>query len=486
MTMNTSMRELISAIGLISEEKGISRSQVAEAVCEGIKTSLRKSFPETAQIIIEIDEDQGLIRGYRLFKLVNEIQDVEAEMLFNEITDEVVIDGVVHEEFPVDLNRQQVNITKQVTFSKIRNDSQNQQVESLLQGEEFNLFSGTVKVIRREEFLVDCKGVEISIPKAHCLPRDNYSLEDKIFFTLVRDAKGFWIGSRTEAQFVVELFKSKIPEIADGAVEIVSCARNPGFRSKVIVKSHQPRVNALAACIGSKGTNIKNINKFMNNENVDVIEYNDNIAELFMQSVKPVNVCSIVVDEANKTIEVAFPDEEIGLAIGKGGKSIDLISRLLGWKIDAYSETLWAKKSENDYKITMNLFMLGLNCDEELARILVEDGFENLEAIAYTPIDEFNELDEELIADLKENAKEALNNEQKMTVIKGMAYLQSKHLTAEEITKLQENHIFSVQDIADLGTDEFLDILADFDKEKASDIIMSARTITMPQEDTLV
>lgn len=483
MTMNTSMRELISAIGLISEEKGISRSQVAEAICEGIKTSLRKSFPETAQLRIEIDQDQGMIRGYRLFTLVNMIEDVDSQMLFNEITDEVVIDGVVHEEFPVDLNRQQVNITKQVTLSKIRNESQNQQVEGLMRNETYNLFSGTVKVIRREEFLVDCRGVEISIPKAHCLPRDTYSLEDKIFFTLMRDAKGAWIGSRTDSQFLVELFKSKIPEIADGVVEIVSCARNPGFRSKVIVRSNEPRVNALAACIGPKGANIKNINKFMNNENVDVIEYDENIAELLMNSIKPVNVCSIVVDEENKSIELAVPDDEIALAIGKNGKSIDLVSRLLGWKIEAYSETKWAEKSENDKDININLFMIGLNCDEDLAQILVDDGFEDLESIAYTPVNEFNGLDVELIGQLKENAKESLANASKMTVIKGMAYLQTHNITMEEIQKLQEANIFSIQDIADLATDEFLDVLPDFDKDKASAIIMKARAITEPQEE---
>lgn len=482
MTMNTSMRELIAAIGLISEEKGISRTQVADAICEGIKTSLRKSFPETAQLVIEIDQDQGMIRGYRLFNLVNMIEDVDSQMLFNEITDEIVIDGVVHEEFPVDLNRQQVNITKQVTLSKIRNESQNQQVENLLKNETYNLFSGTVKVIRREEFLVDCRGVEISIPKAQCLPRDTYSLEDKIFFTLIRDAKNAWIGSRTDTQFLVELFKSKIPEVADGVVEIVSCARNPGFRSKVVVRSHEPRVNALAACIGPKGANIKNINKFMNNENVDVIEYDENIAQLLMHAIKPVNVCSIVVDEVNKSIEISVPDEEIALAIGKNGKSIDLVSRLLSWKIEAYSETQWSEKSENDKDINMHLFMIGLNCDEDLARILVDDGFEDLESIAYTPNNEFNDLDHDLINDLKANALESLGNESKMTVIRGMAYLQTHNISIEDIQKLQEANIFSIQDIADLATDEFLDTLPDFDKDKASAIIMKARAITEPEE----
>lgn len=485
MTMNTSMRELISAISVIAQEKGISEESVQDAICDGIVTSLRKNFPETSLLKIEIDRDQGMIRGFRLFNLVEQIEDVNCQMLFNEITDEVVIDNVVYEEFPVDLNRQQVNITKQVTLSKIRTSSQHQQVANLLR-DEFNIFSGTVKVSRRDEYIVECRGqhtpeaVDLSVPKSHCLPRDTYSVGDKIFFTIIPEKNG-WIGSRTDAQFLVELFKSKIPEVASGVVEVVSCARNPGFRAKVVVKSNEPRVNALAACIGPRGANIKNINNFMNNENVDVIEYDEDIATLLVNALAPVNVNGIVLDEDEHLIEISFPDDLIAQAIGKGGKNIDLVSRLLGWKIDAYSETKWQEKNGQETRRNLSFFMHALNCNEELAEILLKDGFTDLESIIYTPTDEFSELETELVNELKSNAQETLDNKDKLEVIKGMVHLESSDVSEEEIQTLQKASVYSLQDIADLATDEFLDILPDFDKEKASAIIMKARELTQPE-----
>jgi transcription termination/antitermination protein NusA len=469
------MKELLVAVDVISKEKGITKEQVTEALCEGIETSLRKNFPEGSKLHVDIDSTNTTLRAWRLYKLVDQVENPEAEMLFNEVEDEEVVDGYVWEEFPFKLTRQQVNITKQVTLQKIKGDSRNQQIDELL-NKPIKLFMGTVKIIRRDNVIVDCNGLDINIPRANLLQRDNYKVSDKVFFTLEKD-RNFYVGTRTSDEYLQEVFKREIVQVEEGDIEIVRCARNPGFRAKVLVKSNVRNLDPVKTCIGARGVHIKSINNFMNGEIVDVIAYEEEVPNLVISAIAPVNVLSILVDEEKKLIELSVGDDEIAQAIGKGGKNIELVSKIVGWEIKVYSNSQWEQKNNVETSALLAMFAKGLNCDEELAAVLVENGFMSFEEVAYVSMDELREteLDDETLTALKENAVEVLNNKEALKQALGIGFLNKAGFSPEEIEKLYAEQVYDEQDLAELSVYDLNDILPEFDSIKAKDIIMKAR-----------
>lgn len=469
------LKELLVNVEVVAKEKGIEEDQVISAICEGIETAVRKNFPEGSLLHVDFDPESHDLKAWRLYKLVNQIENPEAEMLFNEIEDEVVVDDYVWESFELKLNRQQFNITKQVALQKIKSDSRNQQIEDLL-NKPVQLFSGTVKVMRRDSVIVDCNGLDITIPRANMLPEDNYKNGDKIFFSLTKE-KNHYVGTRTSDEYLKEVFKREIVQVEEGDIEIVRCARTPGVRAKVLVQSHRPNVDAVKTCIGVRGTHIKNINSFMNKEVVDIIKYDDNVANLLTNAIAPINVTSILIDEDNHSIDIAVNDDEIAKAIGKGGKNIELVSKIVDWNINVYSNSDWEEKNSNENYALVKMFAQGLNCDDELAQHLVENGFMSFEEVAYVPLKEFEDtgLDEETISALKANASELLADKESLKKALGLSYLIKNGLTDEEIEKLHQENVFDEKDVGELSTYDFADILPEFDTNKAKDMIMKAR-----------
>lgn len=469
------LKELILIADAVSKEKGITKEQVIEAICEGIETSLRKNFPEGANLHVDFEPASNELKAWRIYKLVEQVENPEAEMLFNEIEDEVVVDGYVWEAFEFNLSRQQFNITKQVTLQKIKNDSRNQQIDDLLD-KAIQIFMGTVKIIRREHMIVDCNGLDINIPRSNLLMRDNYKTGDKVFFTLVQE-KNHYVGTRTSDEFLSEVFKREIVQVEEGDIEIVKCARNPGIRAKVLVKSNKKGLDAVKTCIGMRGIHIKSINNFMNGEIVDIINYDENIANLVVNAIAPITVTSILVDEETQHIDIAVNDEEIAQAIGKGGKNIELVSKIVGWNINVYSNSNWEEKNQTEVSDLLKMFTSGLNCDEDLALVLVENGFLTFEEVAYVSKEEFQEtdLDDDTIAALKENAVDVLKNPEMLKKAMGISYLYRCGFIAEEIEKLHAEKVCDEHDIAELSVYDLTDILPEVDADKAKDMIMKAR-----------
>lgn len=467
-------KELLIIADAVSKEKGLSKREVFAALAEGIETALRRDFPEGALLSVNFDEKTGEIHAYRLFELVEQIENVEAQMLNSEVEEEVVVDGFVFEPFEVKMDRQKFNITKQVALQKIKQGSRDHQIEDLLE-QPIALFSGTVKVVKKEQLIVDCNGLDITIPRRNLLPRDNYKSGDKVYFTLEKD-RNQYIGTRVSDQYLVEVFKREIIQVEEGDIEITAVARNPGFRSKVIVKSLVRNLDPVKMCIGSKGTHIKNIQSFLNNEFVDIIAYNEEPAQLVVHAFEPVNVTNILIDEESKSMDIAVADEEISQAIGKGGKNVELISKLLGWTLNVMSQSEWAKKeSFNDEKL-IAVFQKGLFCDKEVAELLVQEGFTSLEEVAYVPLNEFEvDLSDETINILRANARETLSNPVSLSKANGAGELVKLGFNEFEIDVLQENSIYGNSEVADLATFELTDILSQLSEEKAQHIIIEAR-----------
>lgn len=467
-------RELLLMIDTVSKEYGLSTQEIISFVSDGIKTALKKNFPEGAILHIDIDDQTGHIHAWRLYKLVDSIVDVETEMLFSEVENEPVVDGFAWESFDFQLNRQQYNITKQVTLQKIKQRAKEQQFENLMQ-KNINLHLGNVKIVKKDHVIVDMNGLDVVIERSNLLPKDYVKVNDKLYFTIEKNKH--YYGTRTSNQYLVEVLKKEIVQIEDGEVEIVSCVRNPGFRSKVIVQSQLNKYDAVKTCLGFRGAHLKNFQIYLPGESIDFINYNESPAELVIKAISPVSVHKILIDEDTHTIDLAIEKEQIAQAIGKGGKNIEMISSLLNWKINIFSLEEWKHQEDSEQKGNILYFMYSLDCDEELAIYLTESGYSDIEEIAYLPLQdlELDELDEETIEALRVNAKESLADSEKMKTAYAFKTLNHLGFEQDEIQTLIENKVVSVEDIADLSTYDLQDILPNIDIEKSKDIIMKAR-----------
>lgn len=470
-------KELLLVADAVSKEKNLAKETVLEALADGLATAIRRNYPEGSIIKVVISKEAE-ISAYRLFELVDSIENIEGQMLVNEVEDERVMDGFVWEDLHFDfnhLNRQQFNITKQVALNKIKNESRDMHIADLLDKDSL-LQSGIAKVVKKDQIIVDCNGLDISIPRKNLLPRDGYKNGDKIHFVIEKDQNHYY-GTRISNEFLAEVLKREIYAIQDGEVEIVSIARNPGFRSKVVLKSVNKSVNPVKVSLGQRGANIQSVNSFLNGESVDLISYDSNIAQLLVTAMSPVEVVKILVDEENNSLDFAVPNENISQAIGKGGKNIEMISQLLGWKLNVYSEEDWDKINNKEQNKSLYLFEYALGCDEDVAQLLYTEGFSTLEEVAYVPMVELEEvdLDKETLVELRNNAMDVLNNPVKMRIAVGYADLCTIGFNKEEINKLAEEHVYDLHDLAELSSYDLTDILPELDIERAKDIIVQAR-----------
>jgi N utilization substance protein A len=472
-------KELLLIADAVSKEKNLEKEIVLEALAEGLATALRKNYPEGSIIKVLINKE-GDIKAYRLFELVDTIENVERQMLFNEVDEEVVVDGFVWEDLHFDfnkLNRQQFNITRQVALSKIKNKSRETYITDLLNKDNL-LQSGIVKFVKKDKIIVDCNGLDISIPRKKLLPKDNYKNGDKIFFVIEKENNHYY-GTRVSNQFIQEILKNKIYPIKNGEVKIISIARNPGFKSKVVLKSIKNNINPVKLCLGHRGSYIQNVNKFLNGETVDLINYDDNIAQLLVNAMSPVEVVKILVDEESHSLDFAVSNDNISQAIGKDSKNIEMVSQLLGWKLHVYSEEEWDNHKNKEQDKVLALFKYALNCDNEISQMLYEEGFSTLEEIAYVPISELREvdLDEETLMTLRNNALDTLNNQLKLKLALGYSELVSLGLNDEQIKKLNQENVLNLNDFKDLSSYDLIDILPELDFEQAKSMIVQSRQV---------
>lgn len=479
-------RELTELVAVISKEKGLTPQEVTSHLAYAMETSLRKNFPETAKIKIVIDTPTGEIFGYRLFNLVDSIEDVEAEMLTNEIENEIVIDGMAHEPFFVELNRQQINITKQVVLQRINSESRNNQFRQLLERGS-NIFTGTVKVLKKDQIIADYQGLDIVLNKTHLIPRETYKVGDKITFSIVEE-KGVFYGSRTAPQLLVELLKEEVRSLQDGSLEVVSCARIPGFRSRIIVKSNDSSINPVSTVVGSRGANINAVKTQLSGENITVIPHNVNVADMFVHAINPVQILGIVVDENLKKLEVSVNNDDVATAIGKQGKNIASISELLGWEIDVFSSDEWEEHNQAQHDALLNHFMVGLSCDEELAEIIIEAGITSIEFFKVMTRDSLLDaidVDAETLDALIQNALDTMNDPDTYSVAQAYLDLIEMGFNVEQVKLLIGNKVFNKSDVADMSTPELLDIIPTFEEKVANKIILKARAETQTEEETV-
>ena len=270
--------------------------------------------------------------------------------------------------------------------------------------------------------------------------------------------------------------KSEIMPIEEGHIEIVDCIRVPGIRSKVLVRSHNAKYDAVKTCIGAKGSKVKSIQNALNGEHIDIIQYTDNTAELLVKLIAPINVHKIIIDQDAKTMQITVAPNDLEMALGKNNRNIDNISKFLGYQVEVFSTSEWNSKEGLEKTAYVHYLSQGLSCDEELASYIYSAGFSSIEEIAYITIDdELDELDNETIEALKDNAKETLANKKLHVQLENNLSLMLLGFNLDEVALLEANEIKTKQDVADLSTYDLQDVLTDIDTEKAKAIIIQAR-----------
>jgi N utilization substance protein A len=348
-----------------------------------------------------------------------------------------------------------------------------------------SLINGTVKKVTRESVIVDLGGVaEALLPRENLIGREIFRVNDRVRAILQEirtEGRGpQLILSRTSPEFLIELFKIEVPEIAEETIEIRGAARDPGMRAKIAVKTNDGRIDPVGACVGMRGARVQAVSNELNGERVDIVLWDDNPAQLVINAMAPAEVSSIVMDEDNRSMDVAVTGDNLAQAIGRGGQNVRLASELTGWKLNVMSEEQAVERQEAESEKLVNMFMVRLDADAELARILVEEGFTSIDEVAYVPVEEMLSIDgfdEDLVETLRARARDVL-------LTAALAGDESREpqddlLTMEGMTpglayQLADRGVCTMEDLAELSVDELTEIEG-VDEPAAAALIMKAR-----------
>lgn len=478
-------------VDAISREKNVERDIVFGAVEAALASASKKLYDGDVDIRVAVDRETGDYDTFRRWLVVPDeagLQQPDAEILHFEAVEQlpdVEIGDYIEE--PVEsvaIGRIGAQAAKQVILQKIR-DAEREQLlnEFLARGEK--IFVGTVKRMDKGDAVIESGRVEGRLRRSEMIPRENLRSGDRVraFIKSVDHTQRIPIElTRSAPEFMMELFHLEVPEIEQDLLEIKSCARDPGSRAKIAVIAHDQRIDPVGTCVGVRGSRVNAVTNELAGERVDIVLWSEDPAQFAIGALAPATVDSIVVDEDLHAMDVVVNESNLAVAIGRGGQNVRLASDLTGWRINIMSAEESAQKQEQETTEIRDLFMSKLDVDEEVANILINEGFTSLEEVAYVPLQEMQEIDafdEEMIEELRSRAKDALLTMEiarEETLDKTAKDLRSlEGLTAEQLTKLADADIRTLDDFADLAVDELIEITGMTDEEQAKQLIMKAR-----------
>ena len=484
-------RELLMLVEAISREKNVELDVVLGAVEAALAQATKKLYQGEVDIRVSVDRDSGNYETFRRWLVVPDdagLQNPEAEELLMDARDRVadVEVGEYIEEGveSVPIGRIGAMAAKQVILQKIRDAEREMLLNDFMSRGE-RIFTGTVKRMDKGDMIVESGRVEGRLRRSEMIPKENLRSGDRVRAMIMEvdlTLRGApIILSRSAPEFMVELFRHEVPEIEQGLLEIKSCARDPGSRAKIAVLSHDKRVDPIGTCVGVRGTRVNAVTNELAGERVDIVLWSEDPAQFVIGALAPANVSSIVVDEEKHAMDVVVDEENLAIAIGRGGQNVRLASDLTGWKINIMDAAESAQKLANETDTARKLFMEKLDVDEEIADILISEGFNSLEEVAYVPLQEMLEIesfDEDTVSELRARAKDALltmeiaREESVGEVSQDLRDLEG--LTPELIEKLAEAGVHTRDDLADLAIDELTDLTGQ-SEEDAKALIMKAR-----------
>ena len=488
-------KELLMVIDAVANEKGVPREVILEAMEAALASAAKKSYHEhDVNVRVAIHPKDGSYETFRQWEVVADDVVMESPdrqlRLMDAIDDnaEAAVGDIVEEQIEnAEFGRIEAQAAKQVIVQKVREAERAQVVEAWADrvGE---LVTGIVKRAERGNIFVDLGGnAEGYIPKDKAIPRDVLRPGDRVkgFLVEVRsEARGPQLFiSRAAPEFMMELFKLEVPEVGQGLVEIKGAARDPGDRAKIAVLAHDRRTDPIGACIGMRGSRVQAVSNELNGERVDIILWSDNAAQFVINAMAPAEVQSIIVDEERHSMDLAVAEDKLAQAIGKGGQNVRLASRLTGWQLNVMTQDQVTAKSEAEQVAARKLFMDKLEVDEEIASILVGEGFNTVEEIAYVPTAELLAIegfDEDIVEELRARAKDAL-----LTDALAVEEELDEHQPADDLLSLDgmdettafalaERGVTTREELAEQAVDDIKDI-EDVGPERAAALIMAAR-----------
>ena len=483
-------REVLLLVDALAREKNVPREVVFGALESALASATKKRFTDEVDIRVSIDRMSGDYEAFRRWQVVpdGELEDHDLQMILTEAqkqVPDVQVGEFIEEELePVELGRIGAQAAKQVILQKVR-DAEREQIinDFLARGEP--VLSGTVKRIDREGAVVEAGKLEARLPRDQMIPKENLRVGDRVrgYVTKVnREGRGpQLIMSRTSPELIKHLFATEVPEIEQGLLEIKAAARDAGVRAKIAVLSHDRRVDPIGTCVGVRGSRVQAVTGELGGERVDIVLWSEDPAQFVIGALAPANVQSIVVDEDKHAMDVVVDEDNLALAIGTGGRNVRLASELTGWTINIMTAEESQQKSESERASVRELFMNKLDVDEEVADILIDEGFTTVEEVAYVPINEMLEIDafdEDTVNELRDRARnvlltEAIATEEKIgTTAEDLLSLEG--MDRDLAAKLADANVHTRDELAELAVDELMEATG-VDEERAKALILKAR-----------
>ncbi|RZN57121.1 transcription termination factor NusA [Avibacterium paragallinarum] len=490
-------KEILLAAEAVSNEKLLPREKIFEALESAIALSTKKKYEQEIDVRVVIDPKTGEFDTFRRWLVVEEVTNPTKEITLEAAQFEdpaIQLGDYVEDQIEsVAFDRITMQTARQVISSKIREAERNKVIEQF-RANEGEIVTGTVKKVNRDNIILELKqegqSAEAVILREDMLPRENFRPGDRVRGVLYKvspESKGAQLFvTRAKPEMLIELFRLEVPEIGEELIEIKGAARDLGARAKIAVKSNDKRIDPVGACVGMRGSRVQAITNELGGERVDIVLWDDNPAQFVINAMAPADVTSIVVDEDNHSMDIAVEEENLPQAIGRNGQNVRLAIQLTGWTLNVMTTAALNEKHQAEDNKVLKLFMEALEIDEEFAHILIEEGFSNLEELAYVPVNELTAIDgledEDLVEELQTRAKnvltamalaeeEALKQakiEDRLLELEGM----NRHIAV----KLAEKQITTLEDLAEQSVDDLTDI-EEIDADQAAALIMAAREI---------
>ncbi|MFZ6774689.1 transcription termination factor NusA [Undibacterium sp. SXout7W] len=469
-------RDLLLLVDVLAREKNVDEEVVFGALEHALAQATKKRFPGEVDIRVEIDRDTGEFRSFRRWHVVPDeagLQLPDQEILhFEAVEDDadIQIGDYIEEEIEsVDFGRRFAQDTKQVVLQRIRDAEREQILADFLERGD-SLVTGTIKRMERGEAVVESGKIEARLPRDQMIPKENLRVGDRVrayILRIDRNARGPQvILSRTAPEFIMKLFELEVPEIEQGSLVIKSAARDPGVRAKIAVYTADKRIDPIGTCVGMRGSRVQAVTGELGGERVDIVLWSEDPAQFVIGALAPANVSSIMVDEEKHGMDVVVDEENLAIAIGRSGQNVRLAAELTGWQINIMTAEESANKAEQETAGIRALFIEKLDVDQEVADILVDEGFSSLEEIAYVPISEMLEIeafDEDTVNELRNRARDALLTEA-IASEEGLEGMEDELLNLEGMTRVTAGKlglagIKTLAAFAGLAYDEFGAIL---------------------------
>lgn len=483
-------REILLLVDALAHEKNVGRDIVFTALELALASATKKRFSEEADVRVEIDRENGEYKSFRRWQVVADelLENPAAQVAISEAqkTNADLIEGDYIEEplESVEFGRIGAQAAKQVILQKVREAEREQILDDFLARKE-HLVTGVIKRMEKGNAIIEVGRIESLLPREQMIPKENLRVGDRVRAYLSRIERGprgpQLILSRIAPEFLAKLFELEVPEIEEGLLEIRAAARDPGLRSKIAVKSNDQRLDPVGTCVGMRGSRVQAVTGELAGERVDIVLWSMEPAQFVINAMAPAEVSSIVVDEDAHSMDVVVHEDQLAQAIGRNGQNVRLASDLTGWTLNILTEEEAAKKSEEEYTNTRQLFIDKLDVDEEVADILVQEGFSTLEEIAYVPLSEMSEIaafDEDTIGELRKRARaalltEAIAKEEKVEEA-SEDLLNMEGMDEATANRLAAKGVSTMEDLADLAVDDLVE-LTEMDAERAKQLIMTAR-----------